>query len=109
NLEGTYKVLIAGFVKQGERLEECVAREIKEEVGIEITRCTYINSHYYNRNNVLMVGFHAETDQTEFIKDEIEIHEVDWYNKHEVIGKIRDGSIADMLYKQFYASYKNQG
>ena len=33
---GMYSVL-AGFVEPGETLEECVAREVAEEVGIEVT------------------------------------------------------------------------
>ncbi|MBU1145780.1 MAG: NUDIX domain-containing protein [Firmicutes bacterium] len=104
NKEGKYKVLIAGFVKPNETLEECVIREIKEEVGIDVLSCSYLNSYHYDTNNVLMVGFHAKTSQSDFLIDKEEIDNAAWYDLHDVIGRIREGSIADLLYKQFYQS-----
>lgn len=101
-----YKVLIAGFTKPGETLEECVRREIKEEVGIDIINCNYLNSHFYDNNEVLMVGFQAETEQLKLVIDKNEVDTANWYDKDDVIGRIREGSIADMLYKQYYRSIK---
>jgi len=101
-----HKVLIAGFTKPGETLEECVRREIKEEVGIDIINCNYLNSYFYDKKEVLMVGFHAETKQLKLEIDKNEVDSASWYDKDDVIGRIREGSIADMLYKQFYQSTK---
>lgn len=101
NKEGTYKVLIAGFVKPGESLEECVKREIKEEIGIDVATCEYLNSYHYDKNDVLMVGFHATTDQYDFALDETEIKEASWHQKEECLSLIRSGSIAHRLMKQF--------
>ncbi len=57
--EGMYSVL-AGFVEPGESLEETVARETKEEVGIEIKNIRYFGSQPWPFPNSLMVGFTAE-------------------------------------------------
>jgi len=101
-----YKVLLAGFIKPGETLEDCVRREIKEEVGVEVYNCNYLNSHFYENNNVMMVGFHAETLDEDLVIDDDELECASWYDFEDVIGRIREGSIADMLYKQFYETTK---
>jgi len=101
-----YKVLLAGFIKPGETLEDCVRREIKEEVGVEVYNCNYLNSHFYENNNVMMVGFHAETFDEDLVIDDDELECASWYDFEDVIGRIREGSIADMLYKQFYETTK---
>jgi ADP-ribose pyrophosphatase YjhB (NUDIX family) len=41
---GRYSVL-AGFLEPGESLAQAVAREVREEVGIELERVTYLTSH----------------------------------------------------------------
>ncbi len=101
--EGTYKVLIAGFVKPNESLEDCVKREIKEEVGVDVTSCVYLNSYHYDKNSVLMVGFHALTEQFDFVLDEEEINQAAWYDKKDCLNLIREDSIAHQLMKQFLA------
>lgn len=56
--EGFYSVL-AGFVEAGETLEECVHREIREEVGIEISDIRYFGSQSWPFPHSLMIGFTA--------------------------------------------------
>lgn len=96
-----YKVLVAGYIKPPETLEECAIREIKEEVGLEVFECNYLNSHYYNDNNVLMVAFHVKTNQTEITIDLSELDNADWYDKDDCLHRIREGSIAYNLVKQY--------
>ena len=52
-----YYSVLAGFVEPGETLEECVAREIKEEVGISVKNIRYFASQPWPFPNSLMVGF----------------------------------------------------
>ncbi|MFN7095477.1 MAG: NAD(+) diphosphatase, partial [Burkholderiales bacterium] len=53
--------LIAGFVEIGESLEQAVKREVKEEVGIEVTNIRYWGSQPWPfPNNSLMMGFTAD-------------------------------------------------
>ncbi|MCB0114540.1 MAG: NAD(+) diphosphatase, partial [Caldilineaceae bacterium] len=51
---GRYSVL-AGFVEPGESLEECVAREIHEEVGIYVKNIRYFGSQPWPFPNSLML------------------------------------------------------
>ena len=44
NFKGTFNSLVAGFLETGETLEECVAREVKEETGMEVKKAEYLFS-----------------------------------------------------------------
>jgi NAD+ diphosphatase len=59
---GRYSVL-AGFVEAGESLEACVAREIEEEVGLEVDRIRYLGSQPWPFPRSIMVGFTATADR----------------------------------------------
>lgn len=77
---GMYSVL-AGFVEPGESLEETVAREVREEVGIEIKNIRYFGSQPWPFPNSLMVGFVAEYDEGAIVPDLTEIEAADWFHK----------------------------
>ncbi len=80
---GMYSVL-AGFVEPGESLEETVAREVKEEVGIEIKNIRYFGSQPWPFPDSLMVGFTAEYASGEIIPDPTEIEAAAWFHKSEL-------------------------
>ncbi len=52
--------LVAGFVETGESLEQCVAREVKEETSLEIRNIRYFGSQSWPFPFNLMIGFTAE-------------------------------------------------
>ncbi|NEQ50282.1 MAG: NAD(+) diphosphatase [Leptolyngbya sp. SIO3F4] len=78
--EGMYSVL-AGFVEPGESLEETVAREVREEVGIEIKDIRYFGSQPWPFPNSLMIGFTAHYASGDIVIDPIEIEAADWFTK----------------------------
>lgn len=74
-----YSVL-AGFVEPGETLEETVAREIEEEVGIRVKNLRYFGSQPWPFPDSLMIGFTAEYADGEIAIEEDEIVDAGWYD-----------------------------
>jgi NAD+ diphosphatase len=73
-----YSVL-AGFVEPGETLEECVIREVGEEVGIGVKNIRYFGSQPWPFPDSLMVAFTAEHADGEIVVDNNEILDAGWY------------------------------
>lgn len=71
---------LAGFVDAGESLEECVAREVKEEVNIEVKNIRYFGSQPWPFGRSLMVGFTAEYAGGDIQVDGKEIAEAHWFH-----------------------------
>jgi NAD+ diphosphatase len=76
---GIYSVL-AGFVEPGETLEECVHREVREEVGVEVRNVRYFGSQSWPFPDSLMVGFTAEHAAGEIRPDPAEVVDAGWFS-----------------------------
>jgi NAD+ diphosphatase len=76
--EGLFSTL-AGFVEPGESIEETVIREVKEEVGVNVSNLSYRGSQPWPFPNSLMLGFHAEYQSGDIVLQEDEIAEADWF------------------------------
>ena len=75
---GFYSVL-AGFVEPGETLEDCVAREIREEVGLSVANIRYFGSQPWPFPNSLMVAFVADYAGGQIRIDPSEITDAAWF------------------------------
>lgn len=83
--------LIAGFIEPGETAEAAVAREIKEEVKIEVKNITYFGTQAWPFPNSLMIGFTAEYNSGDILPDGLEIEDARWFSAErlpELPGKI---------------------
>jgi NAD+ diphosphatase len=80
-----YSVL-AGFVEAGESLEACVAREIREEVGIEVADIRYLGSQPWPFPRSIMVGFAAVAvdPAAALVLADDEIEDARWCTRAEV-------------------------
>jgi NAD+ diphosphatase len=75
--------VLAGFVEPGETFEECVHREIMEEVGIRVENVRYFGSQPWPFPHTLMVGFTAEYAGGNLVLQESEIVDAGWYGSEE--------------------------
>jgi NAD+ diphosphatase len=75
--------LLAGFVEPGESLEACLAREVREEVGIEVGPARFLGSQPWPFPDSLMVGFACDWVSGELVPDGVEIVEAGWYGPHD--------------------------
>ncbi|WP_341664179.1 NAD(+) diphosphatase [Vibrio sp.] len=96
---GMYTV-IAGFVEVGETLEQCVAREVKEETGIDITNIRYFSSQPWAFPSSLMVGFLADYQQGELKPDYSEIDSLGWFSVDTLPAIAPHGTIARALIEE---------
>lgn len=75
---------LAGFVEVGERLEEAVQREVREETGIEVGEISYFGSQPWPFPGQLMVGFRARYVSGAIEVQRSEIVEARWFSASEV-------------------------
>ena len=75
---GMYSAL-AGFVEPGESLEQCVAREVAEEVGVRVERLRYFASQPWPFPHSLMIAFVCEWRDGELKLQDAEIEDAKWF------------------------------
>jgi NAD+ diphosphatase len=102
--EGMYSVL-AGFVEPGESIEEAIRREVREEVGIEVTNLRYFGSQPWPFPNSLMIGFTTEYAGGELEIDPAEIEDAGWYEPGELPPLPPRVSIARAMIEGFVAQH----
>ncbi len=72
---------IAGFIELGETAEMAAHREVKEELGIEISNLTYFGTQTWPFPDSFMIAFHAQYAGGDLILDKNEIEAAYWFNK----------------------------
>jgi len=76
---------LAGFVDQGEAIEEAVAREVMEEAGIQVKNVRYHSSQPWPFPSSLMIGCLADAASTTIRFDDEEMSDVHWFERREVL------------------------
>jgi len=76
---GIYSAL-AGFIDLGESAEEAIHREVKEEVGVEITDLRYFCTQSWPFTDGFMIAFHAQYVQGDIQIDPVELEDAQWFD-----------------------------
>jgi NAD+ diphosphatase len=70
---------LAGFVEPGESIEDCIHREVREEVGVEVDGLRYFASQSWPFPHSLMIAYTAEHAGGEARPCDDEIADVQWF------------------------------
>lgn len=85
--------VLAGFLEPGESMEAAVAREVMEEVGIEIDRVDYVGNQPWPMPASLMIGYTARAVNTELRIDPHEIRHARWFTRDELTADLAAGTV----------------
>lgn len=99
---GSYSVL-AGFVEAGETLEQAVAREVMEEVGLLVKNIQYAGSQPWPFPHNLMVAFTAEYDGGDISIEPRELADAQWFSVDKLPRLPAPGTIAGRMINDFVA------
>ncbi len=93
--------LLAGFTEIGETVEETVAREVMEEVGLKVKNIRYYKSQPWAFSDTLLMGFYCDLDgDGEVTLDEEELALAEWFERDEIpVEPSRDSLTNEMIVK----------
>ncbi len=81
----TRYALIAGYTEIGETLEQTVAREVMEEVGLKVKNIRYYKSQPWGVDGNILAGFFCDLDGDDtIILDENELSMAGWYPRNDL-------------------------
>ena len=97
-----YFALIAGFTEIGETLEETVAREVMEEVGLKVKNIRYYKSQPWAMADDILMGFYCDVDGDKTIRlDRNELKEGAWYRREEIVLQPDSYSLTNEMMRMF--------
>ncbi len=92
----SYYVSVAGCVREGETPEECVCREVLEEIGLTVLQAHYLKSYCHSAQGQLMLGFACRVQKDAF-RLSGEVEEARWFSPQGARRALKPGSIIAKL------------
>ncbi|MGI6182364.1 MAG: NAD(+) diphosphatase [Agathobaculum sp.] len=94
-------ILVAGYVNKGESAEHAVCREVKEEIGLDVTSLRFNKSEYFAKSNTLMLNFTCTVANDSLAGITSEVDAARWFSVEEARRNIRQGSLAHQFLENF--------
>ncbi len=94
--------LIAGFTEIGETVEQTVAREVMEEVGLKVRNIRYYKSQPWAFSDTLLMGFYCDLDGEDTITlDQNELALAEWFDRRDIPEVISTESLTNEMILRF--------
>ncbi len=77
-----YWGLISGHIRTGSTAEETAVREVREEVGLEVSNLKLVRTYAARDRRLLMLAFRAEAEKTSITKSQ-ELEDAQWFSLSE--------------------------
>ena len=96
-----YYNFVSGYVQPGEAAELCAAREVQEEIGVQVRDVHFVCSHWESEQQMLLLGFVARATKGDFTLSE-EINAAKWVPAAEALNLVYpEGKITHTLLAQY--------
>lgn len=100
-ISNKYYNLVSGYMKPGESAEETARREVQEELGLTVSMLQIIDTYWFGKKDMLMIGFIGNTTENEFVLSE-EVDSAQWISAEEAITMVHPkGSVSYALLEKF--------
>lgn len=99
------KVLVSGYVTNGESVEDTVYREVKEETGITVGEIKYLGSDYLASKEIIMLTFRAKYIEGEINKSS-EVEWAEWANIDDALCEMSEDEIGKRVVRKLLEDTK---
>ena len=103
-----YANLVSGYMQPGETAEEAAAREIGEELGLETTELRFVSTYWFEKKDMLMVGFIARVDKRDFRLSQ-EVDQAVWVSPEQALDMVHPGRAISRQVLEEYLRRRDQG
>ena len=93
-----YANLVSGYMTPGESAEEAAVREIHEETGLEVVDLESAGTYWFQRKEMLMIGFLARVRDGQPVRTSSEVDRAEWVKAEAAPGLVHPfGSVSHTL------------
>ena len=106
-ISARYHILVSGFMKPGESAETCAAREIEEELGLKVEGLTFTGTYWFDKKDMLMVGFIARVRKQAFHLSG-EVDQAAWVPLDRMLDLLHPYPAISYQVAQYYIEHRDQ-